>query len=378
MEDSPGVGGGDRRRAVAACQKMFADFSRQTAKGTPLYSQLAAGVAANPDVAGLLLVAPVQQRLPVLLFACVHSLVLDEPDSELARFYPNLAGRSVATTGDPVVAFERYCAAHHGELVQLLASRHTQTNEIGRTSLLLPCLTSIEAETGPLAHVDVGASAGLNLLIPHYDFVYEPGGSIETGSAVRLTCGTRGAVPVPAARPTIAAAAGIDRSPIDVTDALQARWLEACVWPDQVERFERLRAAIEIAADVGVEVRQGDAVGDVAAVVADVGRSGHPVVTTTWVMNYLSPDERSRFVGELDRIGAASDLSFVYAESPALCPELPGVPPSTSADQPTAVVVVRWRGGRRNADHVADAHPHGAWMHWVAGTPGELPAGSMR
>ena len=99
--------------------------------------------------------------------------------------------------------------------------------------------------------------------------MYEPGGSIETGSAVRLTCGTRGAVPVPARRPTIAAAAGIDRSPIDVTDALQARWLEACVWPDQVERFERLRAAIEIAADVGVEVRQGDAVGDVAGVVAE-------------------------------------------------------------------------------------------------------------
>ena len=61
------------------------------------------------------------------------------------------------------------------------------------------------------------------------------------------------------------------------------------------------------------------------------------------------------------------DLSMVYAESPALCPELPGIPPATGPDQPTAVVIVRWRNGRRVASHVADAHPHGAWMHWTPG-----------
>ena len=55
-----------------------------------------------------------------------------------------------------------------------------------------------------------------------------------------ITCATRGDVPVPAAHPPIVAAIGVDTDPIDVGDPLQARWLEACVWPDQVERFERL------------------------------------------------------------------------------------------------------------------------------------------
>ena len=50
------------------------------------------------------------------------------------------------------------------------------------------------------------------------------------------------------------------------------RWLEACVWPDQVERFERLGAAIEIANRVGVDVRRGDAVESVA----DARRRGRP------------------------------------------------------------------------------------------------------
>ncbi len=80
-------------------------------------------------------------------------------------------------------------------------------------------------------------------------------------------------MPVPPAHPPIAASIGLDTDPIDVSDPLQARWLEACVWPDQVERFERLGVAIEIANRVGVDVRRGDAIDGVAA--AD--RRGRPI-----------------------------------------------------------------------------------------------------
>ena len=36
----------------------------------------------------------------------------------------------------------------------------------------------------------------------------------------------------------------------DITDDDEARWLEACVWPDQTDRFERLKATIEMARDI--------------------------------------------------------------------------------------------------------------------------------
>ena len=350
---------------MAACQKLFADFARQTANGTPLYSRLAAGIAGNKRLAGMLLNAPPAQRLPVLLFACVHSLLLGEPDAPLARFYPNLAGEGT-DPGDPFPAFERFCNQHADALATMMRTRRTQTNEIGRTALFVPAFGLLEHEMGVLAHVDVGASAGLNLLISHYDFRFEPGGSIATGSTVQLVCGTRGDVPVPVRHPSIATAVGIDQSPIDLDDTDQARWLEACVWPDQVGRFERLRAAIEVARTVGVDVRSGDAVSGVAALVQEVAGAGHPVLTTSWVMNYLSADERLGFVAAVDALaGAGHDCSWVYAESPALCPELPGIPPPTDPDQPTALVAVRWRGGERSTQHLANAHPHGAWMHWL-------------
>ena len=53
--------------------------------------------------------APPTQRQPVLLFACVHDLLLGAPDDELARFYPNLTATPEA--GDPVPAFRRFCAS---------------------------------------------------------------------------------------------------------------------------------------------------------------------------------------------------------------------------------------------------------------------------
>lgn len=355
----------DASSDIAACQKLFHDFARQTANGTPFYSRLAAGIASDESLAGLLLKAPPAQRLPVLLLACVHWLVLGEPDAQLARFYPNLA-RDDGATGDPFPAFAAFCTSHARDLDEMLPKRRTQTNEIGRTSLFVPAFGLLEREVGALAHVDVGASAGLNLLLPHYDFTYEPGGAIASGSTVRLVCATRGDVPVPSSHPSIATAVGIDPSPIDLDDVDQARWLEACVWPDQIERFERLRSAIDLARAVGVDVRTGDAVNDVTAIVTDVVRVGHATLTTSWVMNYLAADERRAFVAALDEVAATgTDCSWVYAESPALCPELPGIPPATDSDQPTAVVAVHWRGGRRRAEHLANAHPHGAWMHWL-------------
>ena len=53
----------------------------------------------------------------------------------------------------------------------------------------------------------------------------------------------------------------------------------------------------------------------------------------------------------------------MFAESPVLVPELPV---ADRVEDQTALVLVRWRGGRRTVDHLGDAHPHGYWLHWSA------------
>jgi hypothetical protein len=338
--------------------RRFADSTRSRA---PLYARLAEGIADDPRTSRLLLHAPPTQRQPVLLFAAVHALLLDDPEAELRRWYPNLTEEPPDT--DPYPAFVRYCEEHEPQLAGLLATKNTQTNEVGRCAVFLPVLGQLAAAVGPLTLVDVGTSAGLNLLLDRYEYVYEPGGTVGGGSPVVLRCGTRGAVPVPAAVPAVVDRVGLDQAPVDVRDREAARWLEACVWPDQADRFDRLRRAIDIAQQDPPALIRGDAIADVGTTIESRTGGGHPVVLNSWVLSYLTTEDRTAYVDALDAVGARRDLSWVALESPSQTSGLPW-PTSPIEQDRTVVLVTTWRAGRREVREVAAAHPHGFWLHW--------------
>lgn len=339
-------------------RRFRAQSDAQTTR-SPFSARLCAAIADDPAAIEILQAAPEQQQIPVLLLAALHDDVLARPDCELAGWYPTVT--STPRADDVAGALRRHLERRGSELRTTVATRVTQTNEVGRCGLFLPPLGLLAGEVGPLALVDVGTSAGLNLHLDRYEYRYEPGGAVGGPSPVRIETGTRGPVPVPAAVPEVATRIGIDRHPVDVTDAAATRWLRACVWPDQPDRFRRLEAALEIARHVPPDVRAVDAVAGLAPAVADA--AGHPVVLNSWVLNYLPAAHRSRYVDELDRIGRDRDLSWVFAESPVLTQGLP-YPEHLAGVERTALMLVRWRAGHRSADHLGVAHPHGYWLHW--------------
>jgi hypothetical protein len=346
---------------TAAVAESMRRFVQSTTGRAPLYARLASGLAEQPAVLAILAAAPATHRSPVGLFAAVHDRLLAEPDQELAAWYPNLT--EGPRTDDPVPAFVAFCRAHHRELSELVADRIPQTNEIGRSALLLVGLADIAARSGALAHLDVGASAGLNLLIEHYGYDYS--GHRLGGDRLVLECEVKGGPGgLPDAIPGFATHQGLDAQPVDLTDPEQVRWLEACVWPDQTDRFERLRTAIEIGREQEVRVRRGDAVADLADALDGLGEDGHPVVTTSWVLAYLSDRHRADFVAALDARGQQQDLSWVYLEAPAYAPGLPR-PSRTDDPELTALTVVEWRGGRRSVRQLATCHPHGYSLRWT-------------
>lgn len=335
----------------------------------PLYAALSAGIARDPQLYGLLHHAPPLQRLPVLLFASAHALLLAEPDHELASWYPNLTDDARAPDDPRLMAvFTRFVTERAPDLLHLLATRSTQTNEVGRCLMLMPALALAAADTGPIAHLDVGASGGLQLLSDRfaYHYVADDDGDdhrLGTSSDVVLTAHTRGVGPLPSHLPTIAARCGIDRRPIDITDDTEAQWLEACIWPDQTERFRRLHRTIELAREHPPEVLAGDAVTSLEPAAERLMRAGHLAVTTSWVLNYLPGDQRTAFGAMLDRIGATADVSWVVVESPALTPELPW-PTDVADSHLTVTMLLRWRSGERTLRTLATSHPHGFWIHW--------------
>lgn len=360
----------DQDHDLTEVRRRFRELTDTATPRAPLYARLSAAIADHPPTAALLLHAPPTQRQPVLLFACVHWLLLTRPDlvggDALRRHYPNLVAR--VATDDPWPAFRDVCVANGARLAELLRRRSTQTNEIGRCAVFVPVLAPVAAEFGPLAHLDVGASGGLTLLLDRYRYRYadpSTGAVHEIGpgaSPITLECGLRGTVPIPDDVPRIADRLGLDLDPVDLTDAGAADWLRACVWPDQADRFERLTAAIHLARSSPPTIVRGDAVDDLARVLGRLDPAAHPVVTTSWALNYLDVHRQGAFVTELDRLGASRDLTWCAVESPQ---QTPGLPWPDQVDRPELTHVLRttWRAGHRAVEHLASAHPHGYWLH---------------
>lgn len=352
--------------------RRFRESASTSAPRAPLYAALSAGICRDRDLYRLLKHAPVDQRLPVLLFACVHTMVLSEPEHPLAQWYPNLT-EAHRSPDDPALmpTFKAFVQERAEPLAQLLATKSTQTNEVGRCIMMLPPMARLSEAVGELAMLDIGTSGGLNLLIDRYEYHYVPDDDtsdrvhvLGEPSTVVLTTKTRGDIRVPPAMPTISARCGVDLKPVDVTDDGEAHWLEACVWPDQRERFLRLAAAIDLARADPPEILAGDAVSSLDPAIERMSRSGHTVVTTSWALNYLPEDQRVAFLAELDRIGADCDLSWIFVEGPALTSGLPWGP-GREEQHTTVTALASWRNGSRSVEYLTTSHPHGYWMHAI-------------
>ena len=130
----------------------FRRFAVTHQRAAPLYSKIADRVANEATILDLMSAAPVPQRIPVLLFACAHHLLLSNPTSELAAHYPNISTRE--PDGDAGDLFVQFVLEHRDEMSTLLATRSTQTNEIRRSNWFLFPFAMLEHELGPLAHIE--------------------------------------------------------------------------------------------------------------------------------------------------------------------------------------------------------------------------------
>jgi len=344
--------------------RRFHEHARSSLPRAPLNAALCSAIAADPSLSSLLGHAPTTQQLPVLLLAAIHDQVLRAPEHLLAEWYPNLT-QTPRDPEDPDLArvLGEFVDERVPAILDTLGSRRVQTNEVGRCALFLPAFALVAADVGPLAHLDVGSSAGLTTLLPHYSYRYDDRSIIGDGQPL-IPSGTRGAGPVPTSIPDVITARGVDLHPIDPTAASDARWLQACCWPDQTDRFRRLALALEVARRHPPTVEQGDALGRVARLAIDLAADGHPVVTTSWVLNYFEPTGRRTFVEQLDLVGRTIDLSWVIAESPVMTPELPHGDIFAGRNT-TALTLVTWRDGQRSSRPLATCHPHGYWLHWT-------------
>lgn len=309
----------------------YTSFGEVEARGqSAIYEEWALGVAGDPGIQALLMTMPLQKRQPNLIFAT--SRLLGAPVGPYGPFRDWLVDNFAAVAAE----------ADH---------RMTQTNEARRCASLLPALALID---GPIALLEVGASAGLCLYPDRYAYSYD-GGPVLGDSALVLESSTTGPVPVPTVLPDIVWRAGVDLHPLDVLNADDMLWLETLVWPEQQERRERLLAAVGIAKTDPPRLVAGDAVAAVAALAAEAPDDATLVIVTSGVLVYLPAAERARFAEQV----RALDARWISLEGRGALPEVEArLPEATPAGMPGRFVLAL------DEHPLAFTGPHGQSLDW--------------
>lgn len=336
----------------------FRFFARTAAShGSPLYARLAHAVAEDASLLALTTERRTGQPSANLLFAAVHFLLLGGVDHPLRRFYPTIGG-ACAVDDDAVPQFRAFCAQHHDDIVALIRARVTNTNEVQRCAALAPGLCDVARATQrPLALIELGPSAGLNLNFDRYAYRYagKGGDSLAWGpSALTIECALRGSrPPLPERAPQVAWRRGVELNRVDLSDADDRLWLKALIWPDRVDRLRRLESALDIARFAPPEIEIGDAAARLPAII-DAARQDAALCIFHSAFLYQLPGETRTRLDDICKDASLARpiwrLSFDWA----------------GVEGETPLTLQRWNRGEVAATHLADTDDHGQWINWFA------------
>jgi hypothetical protein len=245
-------------------------------------------------------------------------------------------------------------------LWQAIETRFVQTNESSRAVAWLWPAALLRSAAGwqSMALVDLGTSAGLNLVADALPMPW----TRADGEPLLLE-----------PRPAVTRRLGLDRSPLDVRDALTAQWLRACVWPGDSARQARLEQGIAVLRDwpagpaapafTACDLR--DALGVLRGLPA-----AEPVLAVqTIVRDYLPAEVRAQHEQNLrDWLGERPAGSALWVQL-----ELePGG--SSMLDAAGLSVELRGRTGALERYLVARSHPHPSLLHVDSGAVNALVA----
>jgi hypothetical protein len=350
------------RRQADACAEL----------GSPLYADLLTSLAADVAAGGFAAEVlagheddPDDDVVGLRLLGSVHRLVLGGSAPDLARFYPSVGGTWHSDHGWR--AFEATLREHH-DAVRARLHQAPQTNDVGRSAALMGGLLHVAAEHPlPVRLHEIGASGGLNLLPDRYCYLYGTQRTHSTDvaygprdSPVRLAGAWAGRRP-PDVDVEVVSRLGCDMAPVDVATADGRLALTSYVWPDQIERIDRLRAAFRVAWAWPVEVRRQD-----AATFVERLDLVDDTVTVLWhslLWQYLPEPQQREVAARIEQLGAQATDRRVFAHL-MFEPQQRSPGPPGRQDSPVEFLVVLrvWPGGRRRV--LAQAAPHGIPTVW--------------
>jgi hypothetical protein len=350
---------------AASKRTQIADSLRGQARwclrlGSPLYSNLLDRVAGDVEESGacwaVLRVAkrpPVgaDDNLPFRFMAGVHRLVLMGRVPSLARHFPSAGG---TLDEDPWPAFIEAVSTHVEELREELR-QPVQTNEVGRCAALVGgFLVAAQLAGGRLRVLELGASAGLNLNWDRYRYEADDASWGDPASPVRFQGVFADSHPPFHLDAVVVERLGCDLAPLDPSSYRDSLTLTSLVWPDQLQRFSLLSAALQVARRKPARVDAAHAPDWLATQLSREVNGVATVVFHSFLEQYLTDGEREQLQAVLASQGQRATSSAPLAH----------LRMEWGRDDPE-IVITTWPGGKR--EMLATADNQGRNVCWFGG-----------
>ena len=356
---------------LAQAYRRFAEADRSDA--SPLYRRIALALSESDQALRAIEAVPARKRNPAVILAALHDLALAGRAPALAAAYASAAdggdggdcgGGDGAAGGAAIDTLLRMTDA----IADIAVRRPVRADETGRYAVLYPAITEAARRAGAdaVGLIDLGCSAGLNLNVDRVGITYSDGPSLgDPSSPVQQSSSIVHDRPLPTrAMPEVVARIGVDLDPVDVTEADDARWLRACLPPDQPERRARLDAEMALAATAPRLLLRGDPVQLLPDAIARVPAGVLPVVTTTWALSQFSLEARQRFLRRLEEAATGRAVAWVSAEGVGVAPTVP-----TLGDRPASghsiIGLALFGRSARPAEAIARCWSRGRFLAWL-------------
>ncbi|WP_407055990.1 DUF2332 domain-containing protein [Paenibacillus dendritiformis] len=338
----------------ASLSDRFARFARQECAGScDLYEHLAQRIAADDELLRIASHARPGQPVPNLLFGAVQYLLLAGADHELRRYYDGL----VEEPGDirqSFPPFKDFCLKYADDIVPLLKTKIVQTNEVRRCAYLYPSFCLIyENIRKPLALIEIGTSAGLQLLWDQYGYSYGSGDVYgNPAGAVRIAAAIIGggdtAPPLLPYSPPVTVRIGVDLHINRLSDPEDHRWLRALIWPGHRDRVALFDDAARCLTGQPVKLIEGDGIELLPSLAAGIPDDAAICVFHTHVANQMPPEAKRRLEQQIREMGSRRDLFHLYNNM-----------------WDANLHLDEYIGGVERRTALAETEGHGRWFRWI-------------
>ncbi|MFC4775283.1 DUF2332 domain-containing protein [Paenibacillus sp. GCM10023252] len=302
---------------ISDLSKQFILFSsRECIGSSALYEHLAIRIANDNELIEIAAECRKGQPVPNLFFASIHYLLLKGTDHSLKDFYGSIVDQP--RTYDKVFPyFKDFCASHKSQIIQLLQSKLVQTNEVRRCSYLFPAFSYIyNIAQSSMALIEIGTSAGLQLLWDKYSYTYDglEGEYGSSGSNLSIASEIRGdRLPYMLLEtPPITSRIGVDLHVNKLNDSGDQLWLKSLIWPEHKERMLFLDKAAVISQHESMTLIEGNGIELLSELASKISSEDVLCIFHTHVANQFSVEDKMKLIHVISGIGHKRDLFHLY------------------------------------------------------------------